>query len=475
VASDAPDLEPREQADTMIRLAIENELLGSEAVAGHRIDVTVEDGIVTLSGLVDHLLEKQIAAGLAQRVRGVVSVVDQMEFRGERRADADLQRDVHAALAADPDTHQVVVAVEVKDGVVTLTGDVSSYGLKLLAERVASAVKGVTQVVNNLGAASNEILSDEALQQELGELYRYSVQLDTAKIEVQVAGGRVVLEGEVASSFQRSIAQQLAFQTGAKTVDARGLRIHWRHDAGLLRAERYEHATDADIRAAVLRAMKYDPRLLSFDPGVEVAQGTVKLSGTVGHLAAKQAAERVARYTIGVREVENELQIRWPDEPPSDEQIAQFTREALRRDPYIEAENVMVECDNAHVELYGVVDTQFEKYHAEWTASGQQGVVHVDNNLSIRQAWKPQSDATIEANLKERLALLFTDEENVVSVKVRNGVAMLEGEVDTWFMWQSAVDAALAAGAREPHVMIQVRYGLPSAPQYYGPHDYIPK
>ena len=55
------------------------------------------------------------------------------------------------------------------------------------------------------------------------------------------------------------------------------------------------------------------------------------------------------------------------------------------------------------------------------------------------------------------------------------GVAILEGTVDTWFMWQTAMDQAIAAGARRPHNLIEVRYGLPSGPHYYGPHNYVPR
>jgi len=42
-------------------------------------------------------------------------------------------------------------------------------------------------------------------------------------------------------------------------------------------------------------------------------------------------------------------------------------------------------------------------------------------------------------------------------------------------MWQAAVDQAIAAGAREPHVMIDVRYGEANKTPYYGPFDYVPR
>lgn len=60
-------------------------------------------------------------------------------------------------------------------------------------------------------------------------------------------------------------------------------------------------------------------------------------------------------------------------------------------------------------------------------------------------------------------------------VKVEKGVAILRGTVDTWLMWQTAIDLALEAGSRRPHNLIAVRYGDPSAPRFYGPHYYVPE
>ena len=473
-AGDERDLEVRTLTDRVIMLAIEKELLASQAVDSHLIDVRVEDGIVTLSGSISNLLANQIAIGLAQRVRGVMSVVDQIEVNPLERSDGDLQKDIQAALAADPATRKLKPKVEVTDAVATLTGEVPSYGKKTLASRVTSAVKGIVELNNNLEIAGQDELSDADLQKEISELFRFAVLLDNAKIDVDVENGNAVLSGAVSSAFQRSRAAQLALQAGAKDVDTRGIRVNWRRSHGMLREERYENATDEQIQAAVERALQYDPRVLSFEPHVAVEKGVVTLTGNVDHLTAKMAAERVARYTIGVRRVKNFLHVRPPVVAPEDAEIERFTREALRRDPYIDHQDIVIECENAHVGLYGLVDNPFERQHAEWTASRQLGVVHVDNYLTVRAKWKPKSDAAIESDLKERLAMIFTDEDNQVTVKVSNGVALLEGEVDTRFMWQSALEQAIAAGAREPHMSVRVRYGIPGGQGYDGPYYFLP-
>jgi len=470
-----PVAESPELSDRLVMLAVEVELLSSEAVNGHLIDVDVDQGIVTLSGRLKNILAKQIAVGLAERVRGVTSVVDQIAIVVDRRPDAELTTDIQAALKADPATQELQATVEVTEGTLTLTGTVSSYGLKTLAGEVAMGVKGVADVKNDLQVKGANKLTDEQLEQEIRELYRFTALLDDVQLEVTVKNAKVVLNGNVASSFQKSYAEDLARQAGANDVDNRGIIVSWRHTNPLLRQQRYQEATDEEIRDAVQRTFQHDPRVLSFTPEIEVDHGTVTLTGEVGHLTAKTAAERDALQTIGVRRVKNNLRVRWPEEAPSDETIAKFARDALARDPYVERHNIVVECGNAHVSLYGMVDTPFEKQHAVWTAKCQKGVVHINDYLAVRKNWVPKSDAAIQADLDEKLAWVFVDQDNQVTAKVTDGVAILQGTVDTWMMWQTAMDQAIAAGARRPHNLIEVRYGLPSVPHYYGPHDYVPR
>lgn len=464
-----------ELSDRVIQLAVEDELLRSAAINGHLIDVDVADGIVTLSGRLNNILAEQIAVGLAERIRGVESVIDEIEIVVDRRDNAELTKDVQAAFQADPVTHNLKVDVATADGTVTLSGTVPSYGLKMLAGEVAMRTRGVAELTNDLQVDSKKKLTDGELKREIDELYLFSALLDDVRLTVDIKDATVVLNGTVASSFQKSFAEDLAWRAGAKDVDARGVDVNWRHTNPLLRSQRYENATDDEIRSAVERAFKHDPRVLSFDLRIQVDHGTVTLTGDVSHLTAKQSAERDARQTIGVRRVKNNLRTRWPDQPPTDEQIAEFTRQALARDPYVEKRNIVVECENAHASLYGYVDTDFEKEHAVWTACCQKGVVHVNDYLAVRKNWVPKSDAAIQADLNDKLAYAFVDPDNQVTAKVVDGVAILQGTVDTWMMWQTAMDQAVAAGARRPHNLIEVRYGLPSGPHYYGPHDYVPR
>lgn len=79
-------------------------------------------------------------------------VGEEVELPGHaaKRDDAAIKHDVESALFYDNLVNSYQVTVDVKDGVVTLSGTVDSDEEKRAAEEDAQAVPGVSQVINNL-------------------------------------------------------------------------------------------------------------------------------------------------------------------------------------------------------------------------------------------------------------------------------------------------------------------------------------
>jgi len=136
-------------------------------------DVTVsqdrDKGIVTLGGQVASENDKSQAESIAKSLAGVQVVADQIAVipvGAEKEAkavnsdlDQGIEKNLDAALIQNK-LHKSV-KYEVKNGVVTLTGEVNSEDKRARAEKVATGVPNVTQVVNDLQVKNQKASSSQ--------------------------------------------------------------------------------------------------------------------------------------------------------------------------------------------------------------------------------------------------------------------------------------------------------------------------
>lgn len=116
-----------------------------------KVSVETIDGVAFLRGTVSTRHEKQEAENDARWVAGVVDVVNHLLVKPEMKiADAEIARDVRAALIKNTRLDLTEMNVDVSDGVVTLTGEVPNFTQKRIAEFVAFSVPGVVDVLNEL-------------------------------------------------------------------------------------------------------------------------------------------------------------------------------------------------------------------------------------------------------------------------------------------------------------------------------------
>jgi osmotically-inducible protein OsmY len=111
--------------DDLLRHDVETELNWEPSIDAHAIALSVQDGIVTLMGHVRHYLERSTAERVAERVKGVRGVANEIvvDLPGDH-SDADIVSSVAHALdvAVHVPTDQVTPVV--RDGCVTLDGEV---------------------------------------------------------------------------------------------------------------------------------------------------------------------------------------------------------------------------------------------------------------------------------------------------------------------------------------------------------------
>jgi osmotically-inducible protein OsmY len=126
-----------------------------------------DKGIVTLGGHVAADADKAQAESIAKSLAAGQVVADQIAVMppgGESAAkamnsdlDQGIGKNLHAALIQNK--LQKVVKYDVKNGVVTLTGEVNSSDRRAFAEKVATGVPNVQQVVNNLQVKNQKATS----------------------------------------------------------------------------------------------------------------------------------------------------------------------------------------------------------------------------------------------------------------------------------------------------------------------------
>ncbi|NIQ00080.1 MAG: BON domain-containing protein, partial [Nitrospinaceae bacterium] len=234
---------------------------------------------------------------------------------------------------------------------------------------------------------------------------------------------------------------------GVQSVEAGGLEVDPGKEDKNRRQSPLTLQTDEEIQQAIQTAFQYDPRVENFHPKVQVDDGVVTLTGAVGNLQAKKAAESDARNTVGVRRVKNYLRVR-PPQTWTDAEIRENLKKAFARNPNLEKKKIGVVVRNQQVTLAGAVDSYYEKGLAEETASKVKGVVEVDNHLVVRDyarvysrfsyytdpdlaffLWSNKTDQEIRDDIKDQFFWNPFIDSDAISVSVDHGVVTLKGWV----------------------------------------------
>jgi hyperosmotically inducible protein len=214
--------DPARLSDDEVRAIVEHALL-DEAIKG--VDVTVSDGSVTLSGTVPSAWSRNEAEWLAFKTRDVKAVVNHLTVT---RAGTD-------AALAEAVTKQVRryvlysvfddVEAGVRDGKVSLTGEVTAgYKANDIA-RIASKVKGVQSVENDIRTLPSSPFDEELRAALASRIYgdplfeSYNLQVPPP-VHIVVEGGHVTLTGSVDSKVERAKAGAIAREVfGVMSVD----------------------------------------------------------------------------------------------------------------------------------------------------------------------------------------------------------------------------------------------------------------
>jgi osmotically-inducible protein OsmY len=201
------------KTDAQIQSDVICELKCEPTLSPENIGVAVHSGIVTLSGTVANYPQKVAAEKATLRVRGVKSVVEQIEVSlslKHKQTDNDLAEAAARALSWHVWTPDNIKA-KVENGWITLTGEVEYEYQRKSAHNSVRFLIGVRGVTNSITIKPhvNALNIRDSIEKALVR----DAELEAGNITVIAEGGRVTLRGRVHSAWERHAATKAAWRT----------------------------------------------------------------------------------------------------------------------------------------------------------------------------------------------------------------------------------------------------------------------
>lgn len=120
------------------------------SVSSSKINVTVENGSINLGGQVDWNYQRQAALDAVRHLIGVKGVTNLIKVKNLGASSEDIRESIGTALKRNTAKEAKGIKIDVKDGKVTLIGNVKSWADRDDAASAAWSVPGVSTVANFL-------------------------------------------------------------------------------------------------------------------------------------------------------------------------------------------------------------------------------------------------------------------------------------------------------------------------------------
>ncbi len=373
--------------DATLLQMIEDALTVAPATDSYELEVTVEDGVVTLTGRVESRAEKNLAATVAKGVYGVRELRNKIGIHPTvARLEPQLEAEIEQRLRWDVRVDDALIEVEVDDGKAILTGAVGSADEKYIA-RSDAWVPGISEVDNSglivepwagddrLRGEKYADKSDSEIVNAVEQALLYDPRVKAFHPGVSVEDGVVTLTGQV----EDLAAKKAAEQTARNVVGVRRVKNH-------LRTRPSEMFDDETLAQRVRKRVERDPLLRHRNITVTSSNSKITLYGEVDTPYHKERAEDVVSNVKGVVAVDNRLSVGLESmEHKLDWEIVEDVRSELFWSPFVDSDEITVQVEDGVVTLTGTVDTWRERRAAGENAT-EGGAVAVHNLLQVKSA-----------------------------------------------------------------------------------------
>ncbi|MDW7761400.1 MAG: BON domain-containing protein [Acidobacteriota bacterium] len=209
-----------EDRDAAIESAARKSYIFKTFLKSDDIQIHSKDGVVTLTGTVAGEPHSLLAAETVADLPGVVSVINQLEIRGgipEKNSDAWIQTRVKNMLLLHRNLDSDNIVVDVKDGLVTLHGEVGSQAERGLTAEYVKDVEGVKDIENKLTVATSpkkksrtveEYIDDASVKSQIKLMLLFHRGTNPLRTNIIVDRGVVTVSGVAKNAAERELVNK---------------------------------------------------------------------------------------------------------------------------------------------------------------------------------------------------------------------------------------------------------------------------
>jgi osmotically-inducible protein OsmY len=200
--------------DAQIQTDVQNQLKWEPQLNAAQIGVSVNNGIVTLSGIVDTYPKKMAAERVTKNVIGVKAVALDIQVGispVNRKSDTEIAEACVNALRWDSSVPDDKIKVKVENGTVSMEGTVEWGYQRLAAKNAIVKLTGV-KGVNNMIVVKQKPSSID-IKQRIRESFITTAGHEADNIRLEVLGSKVILRGNVKSHYEKEEAENTAWAT----------------------------------------------------------------------------------------------------------------------------------------------------------------------------------------------------------------------------------------------------------------------
>ncbi|AFY92413.1 BON domain-containing protein [Chamaesiphon minutus] len=216
------------KTDATLKIDVLAELKYEPSVEVTDIGVLVKDGTVTLNGYATSYGEKWEAVRAVKRVAGVIAIADDIEVKlagSLQRTDGDIATAAAHQIDIGTSIPTGIVQATVRDGWITLEGNVEWWYQKNAAGQVVQHLVGVKGVSNFIEIAPT--LNAAELETNIQAAFKRSAVVDAKHIRVETSGNKVILRGDVRNYQEREEAERVAWAAPGVLTVANHLEVKW--------------------------------------------------------------------------------------------------------------------------------------------------------------------------------------------------------------------------------------------------------